>query len=95
MLYSPVSRGNICVPIHNGPAAISIHTAFTPVPTRRPLKLKLDVLTEKNMGAEIERFLGMTFSQFRSQANATGLLLQPVIDIHLHSDLGEEITPER
>ncbi len=59
----------------------------------KAVKTKLDVLTEKNMGAEIERFLGMTFSQFRSQGNAIGLLLQPVIDIHLHSDLGEEITP--
>lgn len=59
----------------------------------KAVKTKLDVLTEKNMGVEIERFLGMTFSQFRSQGNAIGLLLQPMIDIHLYSDLGEEITP--
>ncbi len=45
------------------------------------------------MGVEIERFLGMTFAQFRSQGNAIGLSLQPMIDIHLHSDLNEEITP--
>jgi putative ABC transport system permease protein len=59
----------------------------------KAVKTKLDVLTEKNMGVEIERFLGMTFSQFRSQGNAIGLLLQPMNDIHLYSDLGEEITP--
>jgi len=57
------------------------------------VKTKLDVLTDKNMGVEIERFLGMSLAQFRSQGNAIGLFLQPVIDIHLHSDLNEEITP--
>ena len=50
-------------------------------------------LAEKNMGSELERFIGMTFAQFRQQGNDVGLILQPFLDIHLKSSLAEEIFP--
>jgi putative ABC transport system permease protein len=53
----------------------------------------MKTLAEKNMGSELERFIGMTFAQFREQGNNVGLSLQPLLDIHLKSSLSEEITP--
>jgi putative ABC transport system permease protein len=54
---------------------------------------QLKIIAEKNMGSEIERFLGMTMKQFREQGNNVGLFLQPFLDIHLKSSLSEEVTP--
>ena len=57
------------------------------------IKHQLDGLVETRMGAELEKFIGMSFKQFRDQGNDVGLFVQPVIDIHLKSDLSEEIAP--
>lgn len=54
---------------------------------------QLKTLSEKNMGAELERYLGLTFEQFRAQGNNLGIMIQPMLDIHLHSNLDEEILP--
>lgn len=57
------------------------------------VKEKLDKIAERNMGAELERFIGLSLAQFREQGNAVGLFLQPLLDIHLKSSFSEEITP--
>lgn len=53
----------------------------------------LKVMAEKNMGSELERYLGMTFEQFRQQGNNVGLVLQPLLDVHLKSKLSDEMVP--
>lgn len=57
------------------------------------LKAHLDDIVKRFMGAELERYLGMTFQQFEEQGNKVGLSVQPFLDIHLHSNLSDEITP--
>jgi putative ABC transport system permease protein len=68
---------------------VRLHQGASPVKVQNHLKS----LAEKNMGSELERFLGMSFDQFRAQGNDVGLVLQPMLDIHLRSELSEEITP--
>jgi putative ABC transport system permease protein len=57
------------------------------------VKKHLDRMVETHMGNELERFIGMSFNEFRQQGNDLGLFIQPMLDIHLKSDLTNEITP--
>lgn len=59
----------------------------------RNVKAKLDELVEKNAGAELEKYIGLTFKQFKEAGNEFGLSFQPMLDIHLKSSLSEELTP--
>ncbi len=54
---------------------------------------RLAELGEKNMGPELEKYLGVTIKQLREQGNNVGLSTQPLVDIHLKSNLSEELTP--
>src|SRR5690606_11703532 len=49
---------------------------------------------EKYMGPQITQ-IGMTFEKFKENGNEIGLFLQPLTDIHLHSDFASttEIEP--
>lgn len=75
--------------------ANNLYTYFRTQPgaDTRFIKDQLDRIAEKNMGPELEKYLGMTFTQFREQGNDLGLFIQPLLDIHLKSNLSEEITP--
>ncbi|MGC1242337.1 MAG: ABC transporter permease [Chryseosolibacter sp.] len=53
----------------------------------------LDRMVETYMGAELEKFIGLSFKQFREQGNDLGLFVQPMLDIRLKSKLSSEITP--
>jgi putative ABC transport system permease protein len=57
------------------------------------VKKQLDAMVEKNMGAELEKFIGISFKDFIAQGNNVGLFTQPLLDIHLKSDIKEEISP--
>ncbi|MBA4056436.1 MAG: hypothetical protein C0490_17100, partial [Marivirga sp.] len=57
------------------------------------VKKKLDVLTEKKMGPELEKIIGITMDQFKAKGDYFDFFLQPMLDIHLRSDLSSEITP--
>lgn len=57
------------------------------------VKGHLDRMVETNMGRDLEKFIGMTFEQFRQQGNDLGLFIQPLLDIRLRSNLSEELTP--
>lgn len=59
----------------------------------RAIKTKLDGMAEKNMGNELEKIIGMTWKQFIAKGNNAGLVIQPMLDIHLRSNLDGEITP--
>jgi putative ABC transport system permease protein len=56
-------------------------------------KKKLDDLVVKNAGAELERYLGFSYKQFVEAGNRFGLFFTPMLDIHLRSNVAEEITP--
>jgi putative ABC transport system permease protein len=57
------------------------------------VRTKLGSMVEMNMGRELEKFLGMTWKQFKEKGDNVGLVLQPLLDIHLRSNLTEEIQP--
>jgi putative ABC transport system permease protein len=58
------------------------------------IKKKLDVLTEKYMGPELEEITGLSPAQFKANGNQFGFFLQPLLEIHLKSDLESEIVPQ-
>ncbi len=49
------------------------------------LESKLPAIIKKYMGPQVAR-MGMTFEKFTESGNEIGLFIQPVTDIHLHSD---------
>lgn len=57
------------------------------------VKTQLDEMAEKNMGAQIQQILGMSFEEFKKQGSHVGLFIQPLRDIHLNSNLREELRP--
>jgi len=59
----------------------------------KKLEAKLPADVEKYMGSQLQKAMGMTYAQFRQKGNELGLYLQPLMDIHLHSDLNLELAP--
>ena len=57
------------------------------------LKAKLPELVEKYVGPEIQRYMGISLETFSQQGNQYGYFLQPLLDIHLYSNLKEELEP--
>jgi putative ABC transport system permease protein len=47
----------------------------------------------KYVGPTIEKFIGVDIEQFEAAGNSFGYFTQPMTDIHLHSNLQEEIEP--
>lgn len=58
-----------------------------------PVNRKLTGLIEKYVGPDINQMMGMTLEKFRKAGNEYGYFLQPITDIHLYSDLQEDIKP--
>jgi putative ABC transport system permease protein len=54
---------------------------------------QLNKLAETNIGAEIEKYVGVSFKEFKAQGNDFGLFIQPMLDIHLRSNLSDEFVP--
>jgi putative ABC transport system permease protein len=52
----------------------------------KKLEAKLPSTVQKYMGPQIPNAFGMSFEEFRKKGNLIGLYLQPLTDIHLHSD---------
>ncbi len=50
------------------------------------LQAKLPQVVEKYMGPPLKQSMGISLAMFRKQGNDIGFLLQPLTDIHLHSD---------
>ncbi|WP_423147753.1 FtsX-like permease family protein [Rubrolithibacter danxiaensis] len=57
----------------------------------KKLEAKLPQVIEKYMGPQIKQAMGMSLSEFRKKGNDVGLFLQPLTDIHLHSDVNFDI----
>ncbi|WP_128546381.1 ABC transporter permease [Larkinella soli] len=59
----------------------------------RKLEAKLHGVTEKYVGQDLKKFMGITLKQFREAGNEFGLGLQPLTDIHLHSGPVQGLEP--
>ena len=59
----------------------------------RKLEAKLPLMMEKYAGPQMQKSLGLTMAQFRAKGNSIGLYLQPLTDIHLHSDVTLDLEP--
>jgi putative ABC transport system permease protein len=57
------------------------------------LEAKLPQVVEKYMAPQLKQAFGMSMAQFRQKGNDVGLYLQPLTDIHLHSNLTGELLP--
>jgi len=57
------------------------------------LEKKFPAMIEKYMGPTVQQILGVSLKEFREQGNYANYYLQPLRDIHLHSDLGVEFEP--
>jgi len=57
------------------------------------INTKLDYFVEKYMGGDIEKYLGLTMDQFRAQGNTVGFMTQAMADVHLHSTLSDDLSP--
>lgn len=52
---------------------------------------KLTQVVEKYVGPQISKFLGTTMEEWESAGNSFGYYLMPLVDIHLHSDVDDEM----
>lgn len=57
----------------------------------KQLEAKLPQVVERYMGPQLQRGMGMSLAQFRKKGNNIGLFLQPLTDIHLHSDFAHDL----
>jgi putative ABC transport system permease protein len=57
------------------------------------LRSKLPGIITKYIGPQTQKVMGITMEQFLASGNTFGYFLQPVKDIHLHSDLEYELEP--
>jgi len=73
----------------------NFYTYITVVPGTdvEQLSENINSIIEKYIGPLIQTFLGIDLDQFIEGGNSFGYFLQPLQDIHLHSDLQAEIEP--
>ncbi|RYU97576.1 ABC transporter permease [Emticicia agri] len=57
------------------------------------LESKLPLVVEKYVAPQLQKALGVTLSEFRKKGNDIRFHLQPLTDIHLHSDFSVSIEP--
>ncbi|HEY4153846.1 MAG TPA: ABC transporter permease, partial [Puia sp.] len=58
----------------------------------KKLEAKMPQVVEKYMGPQLQASMGMSLAEFRKKGNDLGLYLQPLTDVHLHSDLMFELS---
>jgi len=54
---------------------------------------KINDIVIKYVGPLVKQFLGIDLDEFEESGNSFGYFIQPMLDIHLHSDLQVEIEP--
>ena len=59
----------------------------------KKLEAKLPQEIDRYVGPQLQKGLGLTMEQFKKNGNSIGLYLQPLTDIHLHSDLTGDMEP--
>jgi len=59
----------------------------------KKLEAKLPGMVEKYMAPQIQQKMGLSLSQFKTNGNELGFLLQPLTSIHLYSETNFELDP--
>lgn len=59
----------------------------------KKLQGKMPEVVEKYIGPQLQKALGVTLKEYKAQGNSLGFFLQPLTDIHLHSDLTGDMEP--
>ncbi|OIN56297.1 ABC transporter permease [Arsenicibacter rosenii] len=59
----------------------------------KQLEAKLPQVIGKYIGPQLQQGMGMSLAEFRRKGNDIGLYLQPLTDIHLHSDFAFDLSP--
>jgi len=59
----------------------------------KKLEAKFPGMVEKYMGPQIQKQMGVSFSQFKTKGNELGFILQPLTSIHLYSETNFELEP--
>jgi putative ABC transport system permease protein len=59
----------------------------------KKLEARLPRVVEKYIGPQLLKAMGITLAQFNQKGNKIGFFLQPLTDIHLHSDLTGDMQP--
>ena len=59
----------------------------------KKLEAKLPQVIEKYVGPQLKQAFRMSMSEFRQKGNDIGFYLQPLTDIHLHSDFTNGLEP--
>jgi putative ABC transport system permease protein len=59
----------------------------------KKLEAKIPGVVAKYMGPQLQKAMGVTYAQFKQQGNNLGFQLQPITDIHLHSNFTGEFEP--
>jgi putative ABC transport system permease protein len=57
------------------------------------LQEKIDTITVKYVGPEIQRFLGITLEEWEAVGNFYQIRTQPFLDVHLNNDITENLRP--
>lgn len=60
----------------------------------KKLQAKLPEFVDRYIGPQLQQGMGISIDQFRKNGNDIGLYLQPLTDIHLHSDFTNDLEPE-
>ncbi len=56
---------------------------------QKQFEAKLPAIIKKYMGPQVEQ-MGMSFEKFKENGNEIGIFIQPLTDIHLHSDFASQ-----
>jgi putative ABC transport system permease protein len=59
----------------------------------KQLEAKMPNAVAKYIGPQLQKAMGVTFAQFKQQGNDISFGLQPLTDIHLHSDFTGDMEP--
>jgi len=61
--------------------------------TTEVLQEKIDPITVKYVGPEIQRFIGITLDEWEAVGNFYQIKTQPMLDVHLNNDVSENLQP--
>ncbi|QHT65809.1 FtsX-like permease family protein [Rhodocytophaga rosea] len=59
----------------------------------KQLEAKLPQVVDKYMAPQLQQFMGINFEELKKKGDHAGLFLQPLTDIHLHSNFQHELEP--
>jgi putative ABC transport system permease protein len=60
----------------------------------RNLQKKLPQVVQRYLGPQFEHSMGISLAEYFKKGNDIGLFLQPLLDIHLHSDFSYDFEPD-